>query len=238
MRIAWVVLLALVLLTAAGSAFAYRLIVIPTAEVLPEGMYKMEVAAPYNSNATSGPTQDKWLPTYRLDGTIYKGLELGIKGSGGADVWRSGSSLGAVTYTIARETKTMPGYGVGELNLYNSDNNAAGVKAEESIFAGVFKSVNVGLKFPIKLHLLWGTKQVNGVFGGVIIPLSKRFSAAAEWIPEGTSDTKSLRTPGTTAGFTWAVGYNTTPHWRLKYANCGGDNAYGVVYTSKWLSHM
>jgi hypothetical protein len=232
-RIAWVVLLALVLLTVAGSAFAYRLISIPVAEVLPEGMYKLEVAAPYNSNGT-----DMWLPTYRFDGTIYKGLELGIKGSGGADVWRSGSSLGAVTLTVAKETASMPGYGVGVLNLYNSDNNAGGVIAQESVFAGVFKSVNVGLKFPIKLHLLWGTKQVNGVFGGVIIPLSKRFSAAAEWTPEGTSDTKSLRTPGTTSGFTWALGYNQTAHWRLKYANCGGDNAYGIVYTSKWLSHM
>ena len=105
------------------------------------------------------------------------------------------------------------------------------------MFAGAFKTVNVGLKFPIKLHLLVGTKQLNGVFGGVIIPLSKRFSAAAEWTPEGTSDTKSLRTPGTTTGFTWALGYNQTSHWRVKYANLGGDNAYGVVYTSKWLTN-
>lgn len=232
-RIAWVVLLALVLLTAAGSAFAYRLISIPVAEVLPEGVYKLELAAPYNSNGS-----DKWLPTYRFDGTFYKGLEFGIKGTGGPDQWRSGNALGALTWQISKETASMPGFGVGCINLYDSEERSSALQARESVFVGAFKTVNVGLKFPIKLHLLAGNKQVNGVFGGIIIPLSKRFSAAAEWTPEGTSDTKSLRTPGTTSGFTWAVGYNQTPHWRLKYANCGGDNAYGIVYTSKWLSHL
>lgn len=218
----------LVLLAVAGSAFAYRLIVIPTAENLPDGMYKLELAAPYNSNAL-----DAWLPTFRFDGNIYKGLEIGIKGSGSPDYWKSTGALGTLSWTIARETKATPGYGVGLANVYDTGDHA---DVKESFFVGMYKSVDLGLKFPVKIHVLYGTKQLNGVFGGIIIPMSKRFSGAVEYAPKGSTDTKSLWTPGTTSGFNWALGYNATPNWRLKYANCGGDNAYGIVYTGKWLT--
>jgi len=231
-RIAWVVLLTLVLLGVAGSAFAYRLIAIPVAESLPDGVYKLELAAPFNGNALH-----EWLPTFRFDGTIYKGLEVSLKGTGAAgDFTRSNNTLLGANWQIAKETGQTPGYGVGVLNLYDSNEHFF---VKESFYAGLFKSVDLGLKFPVKIHVLWGTSQVNGVFGGVIIPMSKRFSAAVEWIPQGTTDNlKSLRTPGTKSGLAWALGYNQTANWRLKYANLGGDNAYGVVYTSKWLNNV
>lgn len=230
-RIAWVVLLTLVLLSVAGSAFAYRLIVIPTVESLPDSVYKLELAAPFNENA-----MDEWLPTFRFDGTIYKGLEVSLRGDGApGDFTRSAGTLLGMNWQIAKETEQTPGYGVGVLNLYDSDEHFF---VKESFYAGLFKSVDLGLKFPVKIHVLWGTSQVNGIFGGVMIPMSKRFVGLAEWIPEGTSDNlKSLRTPGSKSGLAWALGYNQSPHWLLKYANSGGDNAYGIVYTSNWLTN-
>lgn len=239
-RILVVVLIAMVLLAMASAAFAYRLICIPVAEVLPEGMYKLEVAAPYNAQAPEGtPTQDEMLWCYRFDGTIYKGLEIAVKGNSAPGNARAGSTQVNLHYQAIGEKDGMPGLGFGIWNLYDSDDHeapAGKLPVKESFFAGVFRTVAIpGMKLPVKLHLCWGTKQLEGLFGGVAIPLSKRFSAAAEYLPEASSDSKSLMLPGQTRHFVWALGYNQTPNWRFKYANIGGDNAWGVVYTSKWL---
>ena len=152
-----------------------------------------------------------------------------------------------VNWQIAKETKTMPGYGLGVWNVYDSDDHKGpyGKAVKAAFFAGVYKSFDLGWKFPIKVHVVGGTKSLNGIFGGVLVPLSKRCQAAAEWVPEGTHDAKSLRTPGpasnfgrTESGLAVAVGYNQTKNWRFKYANVGGDNAWGIVYTSRWKNGL
>jgi len=233
-RILWFVLIAAMLLTIAGSAYAYRLIVIPVAEVLPANMYKLEFSAPKSE------ALDKWLTGYRFDYSLGKGFEIATKSgsapSNSLSPQRASSLDVNVNWQIAKETKSMPGYGMGVWNLYDSDDHAA---VKEAFFAGAYKSLDVGLKFPVKVHVVAGTKQLNGVFGGVLIPLSKRCQAAAEWMPRGTLDGKSLRTPDPTqpgnrtkTGLAVAVGYNQSQHWRVKYANVGGDNAWGVVYTN------
>lgn len=225
-RVVGAILITLALLMVASAAFAYRLIGIPTAEALPDGVYKFELAAPH------ADALDEWLPTYRFDAAIYPGVDISVKGSGAPGEWRSGSTLVGLTWTVAREKGNTPGYGIGVSNLWDSDNHD-NVKA--SMFVGAFKCVKVpGMKYPWKAHLLVGTKQLNGVFGGVAIPFSKRFSGAIEYTPKGTSDTKSLLLPGQTNEIVWALGYNQTEHWRLKYANVGGDDAFGIVYTNKW----
>ncbi len=132
-----------------------------------------------------------------------------------------------LAWTVARETKDMPGYGIGILNWYDSEDH---VKNKESAFAGIYKTIPIGLKYPAKFHLMVGTELLNGVFGGFALPLSKTFSVAAEYCPE------KLMTPGNTdENFVWALGYNHNQHWRFKYANIGGDHALGIVYTNKWL---
>ncbi len=228
LRLVSVILLALVLIMAASAAFAYRVIAIPSPEVLPQGVYKLEVSAPFNENAL-----DKWLPSYRFDGTICKGLEIALKGGCPPDRWRANNTLLNLTYQATKETASMPGFGVGVWNLYNSSSSD---NPKVSYFAGIYKSINVGMKLPIKVVVNYGTEQLEGLSGGVIIPFNKKFSAAAEWIPEGKAGNKSIRTPGSDSGFTWALGYNITPNWRVKYANIDGDNAYGLVYTNKWLT--
>lgn len=228
LRLVSVILLALVLIMAASSAFAYRVVLIPSPEVLPDGVYKLEVSAPFNDNLTK-----KWLPSYRFDGTIGKGLEIALKGFCPAGNWRASGTLLNLTYQATKETASMPGFGVGVWNLYNSDdpNNP-----KVSYFVGMYKSINVGMALPIKVVANVGTEQLNGVSGGIIIPFNKKFSAAVEWVPEGKLGNKSLRTPGSDSGFVWALGYNQTKNWRFKYANADGDNAWGVVYTNKWLT--
>ncbi|MDH7482883.1 MAG: hypothetical protein QHH26_13045 [Armatimonadota bacterium] len=229
-----VVVFALVLLIAAGTAFAYRLICIPTAETLPDGMYRLEIAAPLNESApATAPTHDKWLPCYKFDGTVFKGFEISvISGATPSDnlnplSWRANNTQVSLSWTVARETEDMPGYGMGVLNWYDSEDH---VNHEESAFAGIYKTVPIGLKYPATLHLLAGTKALNGVFGGFLLPLSKTFVVAAEYSPS------ALMTPGNTdENFVWALGYNHNAHWRFKYANIGGDHALGIVYTGKWL---
>lgn len=208
-RVLWALLIALVLLTMTSAAFAYRLSCTPVAEVLPEGVYKLEIAASCNSNGPeSEPTHDEWLPTYRFDGTVYKGLEIGVKGSAPPGETRANNTQVNLQWQIAKETKDLPGYGVGIWNWYDSDDHVA---VKESFFVGAFKTVKVpGMKLPVKAHLCWGTKQLNGGFGGVVIPLSKRFSAAAEYIPHGR-ESKSLMLPGQSSHLVWVLGYNQTP---------------------------
>ena len=231
-----VVLIAAALLAIAGSAFAYRLILIPVAEVLPDNMYKIEYSGPF----IDGP--DKWYSGYRFDYSMGKGFEIATKSgpnSKGSDTLAPGVQMSTLdvnlSWQAAKETKSTPGYGFGVWNLYDSDNHEGppGKAVKESFFAGIYKSFDVGMKFPIKVHVVGGTKQLNGVFGGVLIPLSKRCQAAAEWVPKPTSDTKGLRTQAD-KGLALAIGYNQTKNWRFKYANVGGDSAWGVVYTSKW----
>lgn len=233
-RVLMPVVVMLVLLVAATNVFAYRLVCIPTAETLPDGVYKLEVAAPYNDSLT----QD-WLPAYRFDGTAVKGFEISIKGGTPAGNWRASNTQVGLAWTIARETKETPGYGIGILNWYDSEDHEAppGKRAnKESVYAGLYKTVDVGLKYPAKVHLVVGTKCVNGVFGGFALPLSKQFSIAAEYVPTATSDAKSLMTPGNEdEHIVVAAGYNHNQHWRFKYANIGGDDAWGIVYTNKWL---
>jgi hypothetical protein len=230
------VVLVIILLQAVvgGSALAYRLICIPTAETLPDGVYKLEVSAPYNHTLT-----DEWLPAYRFDGTVTKGFEISIKGGTSPGNWRASNTQVSLAWTVARETEDKPGYGIGILNWYDSEDHEAppGKRAvKESVYAGIYKTVDIGLKFPAKLHLLVGTKCLNGVFGGFALPLSKRFSIAAEYVPEATSDAKSLMTPGNEdEHLVVGVGYNHNQHWRFKYASIGGDSAWGVVYTSNWV---
>ena len=229
-RILWIALIVAALMAIAGSAaFAYRLILIPVAEVLPDNMYKLEYSGPF----IDGP--DKWYPGYRFDYSIGKGFEIATKsGCEASNSLMPGKKttgmLVNLNWQIAKETKTTPGYGFGVWNLYDSDDHAA-VKA--SFFGGIYKSFDAGMKFPIKVHVVAGTKQLNGVFGGVLVPLSKRCQAAAEWLPEPTSDTKGLRTQAD-KGLALAIGYNQTKNWRFKYANVCGDHAWGVVYTSSW----
>lgn len=227
-RFLLVLLIAMVLLAMAGTAFAYRLICIPTGEVLPEGIYKLEFSAPHNDNGT-----DAWLPSYRFDGAVGNGFEIAVKGGCAPDRTRATNTQVNLNWQIAKETADMPGYGVGIWNWYDSDDHKAN---KESFFAGAFKTVKVpGMKYPVKFFLAAGTEQLNGMFGGVAIPLSKRFSAAAEYVPTGKKGCKSLMLPGEDSHLVWALGYNQTPNWRFKYANVGGDSAWGVVYTSKWL---
>lgn len=230
-RVLCIIMIAAALLAIAGSAFAYRLIIIPVAEVLPDGMYKIEYSGPFNDHLT-----DKWLMGYRFDYSMGKGFEIATKsGCDPSNTPMPGSQATGtdvnLNWQIAKETKTMPGYGVGVWNWYDSDDHVA---MKESFFGGIFKSFDVGMKFPIKVHLLAGTKQLNGMFGGVLIPLSKRCQMAAEYAPHGTTDTKWITLPGTTSRMVYAIGYNQTPNWRFKYANVGGDSAWGVVYTSHW----
>lgn len=217
------------LLSAASGAFAYRLILIPTAEVLPDGVYKLEASAPFNSNKL-----DEWLPAFRFDGNIAKNFDIAIKGSCPPDQWRASGTLVNLDWQVTKETKSMPGFGMGAWNLYDSANHAT---VKESFFVGAYKSFNVGWKFPIKVFANVGTEQLKGFSGGLLVPLTKKCQFAAEYVPEGAADTKSLRTPGSTSGLTMAVGYNFTPNWRVKAANTSGDMAYGVVYTGKWFSH-
>lgn len=216
------------LLTVAGGAFAYRLICIPTVDVLPNGVYKLEASAPFNDNKTG-----EWLPAYRLDLGIGGNFDLAVKGGCPAGEWNPSSTLINANWQFTKETATDPAFGMGIWNLYDSDDHAA-VKA--SWFVGMSKTLNVGLKFPIKMYMNLGTEQLQGISGGVLIPLTKQCQAAMEWIPAGEPGNKSLRTPGSGSGFAWAVGYNVTPNWRVKYANLASDHAVGIVYTSRWLT--
>ncbi len=216
------------LLTVAGGAFAYRLIVIPTADVLPNGIYKMEISAPFNHNKL-----DEWLPGFKFDGNIAQNFDIAVKGGCPPGEWRASNTLVNVNWQVTKEKDGMPAFGMGVWNLYDS-NDHADVKA--SYFIGLSKSFNVGLKFPIKAFLNYGTEQLDGFSGGVLIPITKQCQAAVEYIPEPAPGNKPLRTPGSDNGLAWAVGYNFTPNWRLKYANLDGDNAWGVVYTSHWMT--
>jgi hypothetical protein len=216
------------LLVLASSAFAYRLILIPTAEVLPDGVYKMEVSAPFNAQGL-----DKWLPAFKFDGNIAKNFDFAVKGVCAPDEWRASSTLVNFNWTVTTETASMPGFGMGVWNIGNNGDDAA---TPTSYFAGLYKSFKVGLKFPIKAYANFGTKQLDGFSGGVLIPITKQCQAAAEMLPLAKDSPKTLMVPGETSRFVWAVGYNFTPNWRLKYANVGGDNAYGVVYTAHWFS--
>lgn len=213
------------MLAVTSTAFAYRLICIPVAEVLPEGVYKVEASAIHNDHKTGA-----WLPSYRFDSTIFKDVEIGIKAGGLPGHFSTSNTQVNLQWQIAKETKDEPGYGIGVWNLYDSDDHRA-VKA--SYFAGAYKTVSVsGLKYPVKAHLLVGTDQLSGVFGGVSIPLSKRFSVAAEYTPTGVAGEKSLMAPGTTSNLSISMGYNQTPHMRFKIADAGGDIGYGITYTN------
>jgi hypothetical protein len=217
--------LSLALLCAAGASYAYRLVVIPVAETLPEGTYKFEAAAIHNDAGGNG-----WLPCYKLDAGVAKNIEFGIKLSGAPGHFDPSTTQANLQWQIAGETANTPGYGVGVWNLYDSGGN---VNAKMSLFAGAFKSFKInGLPLPVKAHLLVGTKQLHGVFGGVSVPFSEKFNIAAEYIPNSSGDTRPLLTPGVTSHLAVAVGYNFTPNFRVKLADVGGDIGYGIVYTN------
>ena len=226
-RILLIALIAALLLSIAGAALAYRLILIPVGEVLPDNVYKLEYSGPF----IDGP--DNWYTGYRFDYSLGKGFEIATK-SGcqpGDSIMPGRQTTGMLVnlnWQIAKETKSTPGYGLGVWNVYDSDDHVA---VKESFFAGIYKSFDVGMKYPIKVHVVGGTKQLDGIFGGLLIPLSKRCQMAAEWVPE-PSEGKGLRTQAD-KGLAVAIGYNQTKNWRFKYANVGGDNAWGIVYTHK-----
>jgi hypothetical protein len=217
--------LSLALLCVAGASYAYRLVVIPVAETLPEGTYKLEASAIHNDAGGNG-----WLSAYKLDSTVIKNIEVGVKLYGNPGHFDPSGTQANIQWQIAGETENTPGYGVGVWNIYDSGGNA---NNKISLFAGAFKSVKInGLPLPVKAHLLVGTKQLHGVFGGVCIPFSEKFNIAAEYIPHSSADTKSLLTPGVTSHLAVAAGYNYTPHLRFKLADVGGDIGYGIVYTN------
>lgn len=216
-RMIWAVAIAALLLaTMATGSFAYRLIATPIGQSLPDGMYKLEIGGIDNTG--------DWTASYRFDGTVLKRVEIGLKSGCAAGSFNPDNLSAGFGWQLTDETDTAPGVGVGIWNLYDSTNNDA---IDTSLFISGFKTVNIeGLPYPVKLHLGVGSKQLNGIFGGVAVPLSKRALLGLEL------GTNGVRPAGCTSNFNWGVAYNQNANWCLKYRNIGGANYIAVAYTS------
>jgi len=213
------------LLALSGSAFAYRLILDPTIDVLPDGVYKLELPAIKNDHGSGN-----WLPYYRADLGLPGNVEIGFRTGNNIGHLDPKEASANVQWMISKETESFPGYGIGVWNLYDSDMYAAN---KTSLFGGFYKTFPSPWPInPWKVELEVGNQQLDGLFGGVAIPVGRDVNFAAEYTPY-PSVGKSLLQPGDTNHLTMAVGWNYTPNIRFKLADAGGDIGYSIVYTNR-----
>lgn len=212
-----------VLLLVAGQALAYRLVLVPCGDLLPEGMTKLEYAPAWNLRHDDVGLPDTDLFTYyRVDTGLPANTELQVAV---IDVTgQDSNTYVSGQWMFLQEPKAGANVSLGVLNLGN-DNDFGG-RPLRSFYVAATRGVPMPwlVKRTPRLTLGAGTDQVQGVWGGAVIPVSPFAQFCAEYTP------KLLRTPGA-GGVTIAWGYDWSPHFRTKVASLGGDVALGVVYT-------
>jgi len=227
MKVRFVMLFALLLVaTVCLQGNAYRVVLIPTADLLAPGMVKAEYGFVLNEETVN----PDWFSGYKLDARLPGNFEVYVQVKDSEKQPNLATDV-SVQYLVMNETKTKPNVSVGVWNV-NTDAMALASTGHRprGYWVAAAKGVQIPggvIKRPVRFTLGAGVESLQGIWGGAIIPISPFAQIAVEYDPEG------IRLPKA-SGFTAAIGYNVTPHFRVKYANLGGDSAFGLVYTDWW----
>jgi len=210
------------------QALAYRLVLIPTGDMLPEGMTKFEYGRVSNQSHHQPPNID-WFSGYKVDSRLPGNFEVYVQVKDQEGAKNLGTDV-SVQYLVLAETKEVPNLSVGIWNINNegvtSRLTGGSIRKARSPWVGASKGIPLPklIKRTTRFHLGVGAQSLSGIWGGVTIFTSPFASIALEYDPKG------IRLPNAGPN-TAAFGYNWSPHFRTKYANLGGDHAFGVVYT-------
>lgn len=204
------------LLLLSTQAFAYRIISVPSGDLLAAGYTRLEVA---DAKVNDAGSADGWYACYRLDTVPLKNLEIGVSVSDPAH--KSPSTSVNLQYQVIEATEKHPNLTLGAWDL---GSNTSGDKAGRSAYVAAYQPITVkGLVGPVKLHLGYGDQKLNGFFGGILVPLDKTTQFTIDYCP------KNSRLPGASST-EFAVGHNITPNWRVKASDLGGYLGVGLVY--------
>jgi hypothetical protein len=213
-RISIFMLLALIALS--SNAWAYRLISIPSGDLLATGYTRIEYSSAYVSDTAA---TDGWYNSYRLDTVPLENLEIGVCAS--EPPHKAASTSVNVQYQVFTLKGNRPNLTVGAWDV--ASNTSGATKGRAAYTALAFNLPPEGLPGPIKVTVGYGDQKLNGLWGGVMIPLNKKTQAVAEYCP------KSARLPGAD-WYDLSIGHNITPNWRVKVADLGGYAGVGLVY--------
>ncbi len=211
----------LALLALSCNAWAYRLVVVPSGDLLATGWTRLEFSsARVTGQNAPGKDVDGWYSSYRLDSTVLPNLEVGVNisdphGKPGPFNYVNGQYqiLKAKGY---RPNITIGAWDVGTPTKGNNGGRTAFVTAMEVLPAK-------GLVGPLRLHIGYGDQKLNGFFGGILVPMDKTTQFVVEYCP------RNARLPGG-KWYNFAIGHNFTPNWRVKAADLGGYLGLGIVY--------
>lgn len=213
------VLALLALLAVTSSAMAYRLIVVPSGDLLATGYTRFEVASADVHGDNIGAAPKGWYTSYRVDTVPLPRLE--ISGCVSELPTRATSTSIGLQYEVIKATATTPVVTVG---AWDCGLPTIGSTKGRSAYIAAAKAIPCkGLIGPIKATLGYGDQKLNGFFGGAVIPMDKTTQLVAEYTP------KNSRLPGG-KWYSLAIGHNFTPNWRGKIATIGGKIGIGLVY--------
>lgn len=204
----WVRVLAVLAFLLAQPAQGSRILLTPFAELTPLGEHRV-----WGFALKEERTNGDYRFIYRLDSGLTSRLEFGTMVSdpehGKTVTWLNFQAL------VAKETAHTPAVSVGLWDA-SSLGRLSGEKTGGSLFVAVSRSVPLGRSGPLKLNLGLGANRLEGLFGGMVLPLSKRTGLQAEYAP------RNLRLPGADA-FNAAVYHFVTPTLRVRASWMGGN---------------
>lgn len=207
-------------LLSARPAFAGRVISTPFAETTKEGTYKISVTALEEARSSE---KGRW--SYRLDLGLAGRTELGVLVSAPDD--RPTTTQVNLQHKLLDETPSRPTVSVGVWDVGHID-RFSGQETGGSFFIGVSKTLTLSEgRPPAKLSLGAGTNKLEGIFGGVILPLNARAGVMAEYVAENS------RSSGADA-VNAAVYYFTNPTTRLRLSWSGGNPGIDINIGGTW----
>jgi hypothetical protein len=201
---------------------AARILATPFAELTPAGEYRVWAFALQENRST-----DDVRGLYRLDLGLTPRAEVGLlvidPHRRPATAWVNLQGV------VTRETARQPTVSIGLWDAAGLD-RFGGDPTGGSCFVAASKTLKVDLggsdRQAAKVNLGWGTNRLNGLFGGAVVPVSRRTGLQVEYSP------RNLRLPNAN-GLDLGLYHFLGPRWRLRASSMGGNPMLDLWFSGR-----
>lgn len=217
-----ILILGFIALIIIGSlpASAGRLLTTPFAEVPKEGSLRVQ-----ESVLRQSKSNDDLRVQHRLDIGLTDRAELGVVVV--SPEGKPSKTQFNLQYQLAPEKSSGPAISVGVWDAGHIG-KFSGQTSGGSFFVVVSKSVDQGgVRKPIKLSLGVGTNKLEGIFGGLNVPLNGRLGLMADYSPEHSRLTNA-------GAINVGVYYFPNSTSRVRLSSIGGNPQFDMYLTTSW----